>query len=164
MRREYVAIETVEGIYSLSPLFSSFYLHGDSLRNHLVGVGVVDPVQTLLWINKSLGGKLSQEIQTEADLKTCIEGPGGKQLRKEMVKVLKKLAREKGLQGSVHLAPFPRRVSAGADFVPSSFVRRYEHVKGLHLTIDPIPADLLTPTFKFKRNIVAKHFEKELAT
>jgi len=95
---EYVAIETVEGVYSLSPLFSSFYLHGDSLRNHLVGVGVVDPVQTLLWIKKSIGGKLSEEIQDEADLRRHIESEEGRKLRNEMVKVLKKLAREKGLQ------------------------------------------------------------------
>lgn len=28
--------------------------------------------------------------------------------------------------------------------------------------MDPFPEHLLTPTFKFKRNIVAQHFKKEL--
>ena len=39
---------------------------------------------------------------------------------------------------------------------------RFEHCKGIHLTMDPFPEHLLTPTFKFKRNIVAQHFKKEL--
>lgn len=36
-------------------------------------------------------------------------------------------------------------------------------VKGIHLTVAPFNPDLLTPTFKYKRNVIAAHFSKELA-
>jgi hypothetical protein len=42
-------------------------------------------------------------------------------------------------------------------------VCRYEMAKGIHLTLDPFSPDLLTPTFKYKRNIIKGFFEKELA-
>lgn len=135
---EYIALETLEGVYGLCPLFSTFFLHGDGLKTHPVGLGVVDPVQMLGWLGK-VG--LGQGVKSEADVRRIVQGGGGKEgkkVRKEVVKVLRKLAKERGLQG-------------------------YEQCKGISLTMDPFPEHLLTPTFKFKRNIVAKHFEKELA-
>lgn len=38
----------------------------------------------------------------------------------------------------------------------------YEQVKGIHLTLEPFPTDLMTPTFKFKRAAVAKYFVSQL--
>ncbi|KAA1072747.1 hypothetical protein PGT21_000825 [Puccinia graminis f. sp. tritici] len=40
---EYVALEKVEGAYSVSPLISQIYLHGDSLKSYLVAVIVPEP-------------------------------------------------------------------------------------------------------------------------
>lgn len=108
---EYIALETLEGVYGLCPLFSTFFLHGDGLKTHPVGVGVVDPVQMLGWLHKTLPG-LSAGIKGEGELRAVVEGKGmtkeGKKVRKEVVKVLRKMARERGLQGLVtsHSDPF----------------------------------------------------------
>lgn len=35
-------------------------------------------------------------------------------------------------------------------------------IKGVHLTLKPFPEDIVTPTFKVKRNIAAKIYAKEI--
>lgn len=53
---EYVALEKLEGMYALNPVFAQLLVHGDSTRSSLIGVGVLDPVNATGLI-KSLFGK-----------------------------------------------------------------------------------------------------------
>ncbi len=39
---------------------------------------------------------------------------------------------------------------------------RFEMVKQVHLMIDPFDSELITPTLKLKRNLVAKAFKSEI--
>ncbi|WAQ86114.1 hypothetical protein PtA15_6A744 [Puccinia triticina] len=52
---EYVALEKVEGAYSVNPLIAQIYLHGDSLKSYLVAVIVPDPVAFQEFANKTVG-------------------------------------------------------------------------------------------------------------
>lgn len=107
---QYVAVETVENIYMVSPLFASFYLHADSLKNHLVAIGVVDPAQMLAF----LAQRRSRwpDVRTEADVARLVNDTGkeGRRLRQEVVESLMAHGRAKKLNG-------------------------YELVKGIHLCV-----------------------------
>ncbi|KAI8462093.1 hypothetical protein BY996DRAFT_6429177 [Phakopsora pachyrhizi] len=58
---EYVALEKVEGVYAVNSLISQVYVHGDSLRSHLIGVIVPEPVLFQEFANKATGRKVSLE-------------------------------------------------------------------------------------------------------
>lgn len=91
---EYVALEKVEGIYSLHPLFSTVLVHGDSLRSHIVLIGVVDPVQGAGFVNKTLG--LNLQPTNAAELRKAIEDP---KVRARALQELRALAKKQGLTG-----------------------------------------------------------------
>ncbi|WWC88193.1 uncharacterized protein L201_003098 [Kwoniella dendrophila CBS 6074] len=129
---EYVALEKLESLYALDPLFSSLLVHGDSTRSNLVAIAVLDPIQIAPLIHNLLGKSLKPE-----DLNALEEAIKDKRIRKAILKRLARKAKENKLNG-------------------------FEMIKGIHLTLEPFGEDIMTPTFKIKRNIAAKKFNKEI--
>ncbi|XAO23538.1 hypothetical protein I312_102317 [Cryptococcus bacillisporus CA1280] len=129
---EYVALEKLEGLYALDPLFASFVVHGDSTRSSLIAIAVLDPQQTSNLVSKVLGKNVPSE-----DLRGLEEAARSKEVRKAVFKILGKTARQNKLNG-------------------------FEMIKGVHLTLTPFPEDIVTPTFKIKRNIAAKIYAREI--
>lgn len=125
---EYVALEKVEGIYSLFPLFASVLVHGDSLQSHIVLIAVVDPVQAAALVNKILGTHIPPTNIEK--LRESVKDP---KVRDRVLKDVRALAKKNGLNG-------------------------FETIKGIHLEIDPFPEAILTPTLKVKRQAAAQHY------
>lgn len=129
---EYVALEKLEGLYALDPLFASFLVHGDSTRSSLIAIAILDPQQTSNLVSKVLGKNVPSE-----DLRGLEEAARSKEVRKAVFKILGKTARQNKLNG-------------------------FEMIKGVHLTLTPFPEDIVTPTFKIKRNIAGKIYAREI--
>lgn len=126
---EYVALEKIEGVYSLYPLFSAILVHGDSLRAHIILIGICDPMQASALVKRVLGKDVAPtDIQ---GLKAILND---NKVRREVLGDMKRLAKKAGLNS-------------------------FEQVKGLHLEVDPFPEEVLTPTFKVKRQAAAKHYK-----
>ncbi|TYJ55710.1 hypothetical protein B9479_003617 [Cryptococcus floricola] len=125
---EYVALEKLEGLYASNPLFASLLVHGDSTRSHLIALAVLDPEQA----SKLVWKVLEKGVRAE-DVKQLEMAVKEKEVRKVVLRQLAKVAAKNGLNG-------------------------FEMIKGLHLTVRPFPDEILTPTFKVKRNIAAKVF------
>ncbi|WVF70999.1 hypothetical protein IAT40_005795 [Kwoniella sp. CBS 6097] len=129
---EYVALEKLESLYALDPLFASLLVHGDSTRSSLVGLAVLDPIQGANLISSVIGKHVKPE-----DVVALNELAQDKRVRKAVLRKMAKVAKENKLNG-------------------------FEMIKGIHLTLDPFPEDIITPTFKIKRNVAAKRFSKEI--
>ncbi|WWD18202.1 hypothetical protein CI109_102652 [Kwoniella shandongensis] len=129
---EYVALEKLESVYALDPLFATLLVHGDSTRSHLIALAVLDPIQAASLVSSVLGKNV-----TPTELKALEELVQDKKVRKAVLKGLGRKAKQQKLNG-------------------------FETIKGIHLTLEPFPEDVLTPTFKIKRNVAAKRFSKEI--
>ncbi|KAH9817211.1 hypothetical protein DFH28DRAFT_1081430 [Melampsora americana] len=66
---EYVALEKVEGIYSLNNLIAQIFVHGDSLESHLIAIVVPDPVTFGPFASKVMG----TSIKSEEEMKKACE-------------------------------------------------------------------------------------------
>lgn len=115
---EFVALETVQGVYADSPLFTSLYLHGSSFKDYLVALCVLNPVEIL----KLARGKIP-EIKDAESLVKIVEKNGrpARELKQLCINMLQALGREKGLKG-------------------------YEMIKGIYLLNEEFSGDCLTPT------------------
>lgn len=92
--REYVALEKVEGVYSLYPLFSAILVHGDSLRAHVILIGICDPTQASVLIKRILVKDVPP-----TDIPAIKATLNDKKIRREVLTDLKKLAKKAGLNG-----------------------------------------------------------------
>ena len=118
---EYVALEKLEGMYALDPLYATLLVHGDSNRSSLVAIGVCDPLQASQLVSSVLGKNVHHE--DIPSLEAVINDP---KVRAAVLKRLAATAKKNKLNG-------------------------FEMVKGVHLTMVPFPEDVLTPTMKVKR-------------
>jgi long-chain acyl-CoA synthetase len=89
-----VALEKVEGVFGLHPLFSAILVHGDSLQAHIILIGICDPVQASTLITKITGERIAA-----ADIPKLRATVNDQRIRKEVIKDLKKLAKKAGLNG-----------------------------------------------------------------
>lgn len=129
---EYVAVEKVENVYALCPLIAQIYVHADSLQDHVVAVVIPDPLKLAPLASKVLGRTIDV-----AALESILNEP----------KVIKAVADE---------------LSGYAD---RAKLIGYEKINSdIHLSLNlmTMENDMLTPTFKTKRNVTAKVYEKEL--
>ena len=129
---EYVPLEKVEGVYLLDPMFASVFVHGDSFRNSLVAVTVVDPVPGSAFVNNILGTRIQP-----TDIAALDEALSHADVNRAILDGLMKQARKHKLNG-------------------------FEIVRGVHATAKPFEAHLLTPTQKVKRNVAADHYKHHI--
>jgi len=91
---EYVALEKLEGIYALDPLFATLLVHGDSTRSSLVALAVVDPAQAASLVTSVLGSGISA-----TDLSTLESAVQDPRVRRAVIKKLAAVGRKNKLNG-----------------------------------------------------------------
>ncbi|KAL8278548.1 hypothetical protein RQP46_009040 [Phenoliferia psychrophenolica] len=132
---EYVAVEKVENVYALCPLVSQIYIHGDSLQDHVVGV-VVPDLERLAGLASEVLGRV-----VASDRMSLAKVANDDKVVAAVAGLLSSYAQEARLLG----------------------YERLNH--NFHISLEPFTAgnDLLTPTFKIKRNVAAEVYKVDLA-
>ncbi|KAJ9665417.1 medium-chain fatty acid-CoA ligase faa2 [Coniosporium apollinis] len=128
---EYISPERIENVYLANcGQLATAYVHGDSHQSFLVGIFGVAPDQFAPWASKVLGRSVDM-----TDLKAVAEAAEDPKVRKALVKELEKIGRKNKFNS-------------------------YERVKAVRLFVEPftIENELLTPTLKLKRPVVARRF------
>lgn len=90
---EYVALEKIENVYSTNPYIAQLYVHGDSLRDHLVGIVVPDQAQLAVLVNK-LGGKVTAD-----DISALLKAIQDPRVTEIVLEEMAKDAKKAGLKG-----------------------------------------------------------------
>lgn len=91
---EYVALEKVEGVYALNPLFASLLVHADSLQSSLVAIAVLDPILASKLVADTLGKNIAPT--DEAALEAAIKDP---KVTKKLLAGFAQVAKKNQLNG-----------------------------------------------------------------
>ncbi|KAH8117307.1 acetyl-CoA synthetase-like protein [Phellopilus nigrolimitatus] len=131
---EYVALEKIEMVYGTNPLIAQVYVHGDSLRDYLIGIVVPDPSHLAALASRISGVRITSE--DEDALARATTDP---HIIQAIFDVMVNEAKQGGLKG-------------------------FETIKKIHVTLDPFTSEngLLTPTLKIRRRDVRAKYQKEL--
>ncbi|SJX65508.1 related to Long-chain-fatty-acid--CoA ligase 6 [Sporisorium reilianum f. sp. reilianum] len=131
---EYVAIDNLSEFYGQNPLAAQLVVHGDSLRDYLIGISVPEPTTFAPLVSKVLGKQVGAD-----DTAALSEACNDDKVLAAYLDQYTKIARKHNLKG-------------------------YEYIKGLFLTMEPFSVEngLLTPTFKVKRHEAIKHFAEHI--
>jgi len=131
---EYVALEKIENVYSTVSILQTTFVYGDSLRDHLVGVVVPDPIALTDLANRLGLGK--KDPTNREGLDELIALP---QIKQEIMDNMSAVAKKAGLKS-------------------------FETIKRIHITNETFTPEngTITPTFKIKRKETAIKFRKEL--
>ncbi|KAJ3120489.1 Long-chain-fatty-acid--CoA ligase 5 [Physocladia obscura] len=143
---EYIAPEKIENVYIQSPTIAQIFVHGESLRNELVAIVVLDP-ETCIPLSRKLGllpadtpdsGLVVPGSAANPHIKVLAQNP---LFKKIVLDEMSKVASEAGLAG-------------------------FERVKSVYLEAEAfaVENDLLTPTMKLKRQILVKRYAKQIKT
>jgi long-chain acyl-CoA synthetase len=131
---EYVAPEKIENILSRSALIAQIFVYGDSLKNDLVAIVVPDDDAVRNWAIRHNIASIENDIARS--LTSWCES---NDLRKAILSEIMKLSNAAQLHG-------------------------FEIVKAIHLTSElfSVENDLLTPTFKLKRQQTREKYDLEI--
>ncbi|KAG8999667.1 hypothetical protein FRB94_006009 [Tulasnella sp. JGI-2019a] len=89
---EYVALEKIENIYSACHVVAQIYVHGDSLKDHLVAIVVADPV--------NLGGLIKHDHTDLEGLNKRVKEP---EVVEKVLRSMNQTAQKAGLKGFEHV-------------------------------------------------------------
>jgi len=125
---EYVAVEKIENILTQSALIGQPFVYGDSFQSTLVAIIVLDEDALKNWATDA-------EL-TSIDTKELCKS---KALHEEILKDMKRLAKEHGLHG-------------------------FETPRAIYLEHEPftVESGLVTPTFKMKRQQLRDHYKTQI--
>jgi len=151
---EYVALEKVENAYSLSPLVAQIYVHGDSLQHYLVAIVVPSPETYPAFASKILK-------EAENQVNSSSSPPNGVVTNGTIDLKGNKAALVASMKNPKVVAAFLDELNKQAK---KADLTGFEKVKAIALTGEPFTMenDLLTPTFKVKRNIASKRFRETI--
>lgn len=146
---EFVALESIENVYSTTPLVAQLFVYGDSLQAYLLAVVVVDRLQLAPVLSDMKGVPVDPEDDVEFE--KAVRDPKVNAL---YMKELNKRARSRNLNGYVPLDLFNRSFGR----LMFLWIRRcsFEMIKRIHLTLEPfsVENECLTPTLKIKRLVI----------
>lgn len=133
---EYVVPEKIEIIIAKNSFVDQVFVHGDPLKSFVVAVIVPNAEQVCTWANKTL--------------ETSENDP---QLALEKVNTDHRKELEELIRGEVTKHARSTKL-----------LRGFEIPKDVYISIEPFSPenDLLTPSYKLKRNVAAKRFEEQI--
>ena len=132
---EYIAPEKIEQVYAAHALVAQAFVYGSSLEHQLVGV-IVPDFETCAGYFTSQKWEVPKLEDGKIDMvKVCEHAEFKAHLLKDVVK----MGKEKKLSG-------------------------LENIKAVHLEPEPfsVENEILTPTFKLKRNVAGDKYEEQI--